>query len=184
MLAATIGCDTRGINDRASLMHVLYGRLHHIEHREDVCTKGPFELLSCDVFDLFLGRLLGGIVDQDVEPPKFLHRFFNGLVAKLLVANVTCNEDCSLPFFRDRRLRVFGILMLLKIDDRYVCSFFCKQNRDGSSDPAIATRDERDLPLQLPCCGNGLILRLWLWIHRRFLAWRRLMLGWKSLLFI
>ena len=73
-LVALVGGDRRGVDDRRALFQMRQRRLGHEEHAEDV---GAERLLELRVRRCPRGRLLmllGGVVDEDVEPAELPRR--------------------------------------------------------------------------------------------------------------
>jgi hypothetical protein len=92
--------------------------------------------------------LLGGVVDQDVEPAELVDRLLHRSLAECLVAEVAGDGQGPPPFLLDNLLRRLRIVMLAQIDDGYVGAFAREQRRDRPPDPAVGTGDERDLALE------------------------------------
>jgi len=61
-----------GIDDGAAGLEVRQCRLRQVKHAVDVGTEGVIPLRVSDLFDALVGRLEGGVVDKNVEPPKSL----------------------------------------------------------------------------------------------------------------
>jgi hypothetical protein len=93
--------------------------------------------------------LLGGIVNENVEPAKLFYRLLNRLLAERLVADVTRDENAPAAFLLDLEPRLIGISVLVQIEDRDIRPLLRKVNRDGAADSAIATGDQCDATLEL-----------------------------------
>src|SRR6185312_10741228 len=93
--------------------------------------------------------VVGGIVDQDVEPAEAVdhavdHRLH--LVAPGDVAGERRGTDLVLLEFLPHTL---GLRLALRVDDGDVATFFCKCMTDSLPEPAIAAGDDSDLSLKL-----------------------------------
>ncbi|MNN93652.1 hypothetical protein D3C81_2121410 [compost metagenome] len=60
----------------------------NVEHREDVGPEGSFQLAGADVVQRILRMLLGGVVDQDVEPAVLLDGLGHHLVGMTHVGHI------------------------------------------------------------------------------------------------
>ena len=96
--------------------------------------------------------LLGGVVDQNVEPAEFLDRQRNGIRTKFWVSNVPRQNNAALPELLDFSLSLLSVVMLVEINDRYVCAFFGIRNRYSPTDSTVAARDQRRHFAQLAGC--------------------------------
>src|SRR6185437_17123273 len=94
-----------------------------IEKRQDTGAESLLDLTGTNVFYLFPRILLGRVVDQNVEAPKFLDSRLDSGFAKRLVTDVSGDGQAATPFTRHQAFCFFGILMLVAIDDGYICSF-------------------------------------------------------------
>jgi hypothetical protein len=122
--------------------------LGHEEHAEDIGLKRPAKLVLVDVGDAFVGMLLAGIVDEDVELAELIEGLPDRLFTKLLVADVAGDGDRALAFLLDDLLRFGGVVVLAEINDRDVRTLAREQRRDTAADAAIGARDQRHLALE------------------------------------
>src|ERR1700719_783045 len=118
------------IDDRASFRKMLERCFRHVEERENVGAEGPLELVGTDIFDVFLRMLFGRIVNQNVEVPKFADGPFDSLFTKSLVADISSDGQAATAMTRNQPFSFFGVLMLIEINRRYVCSFLSESYSD------------------------------------------------------
>src|SRR4029079_7757164 len=100
--------------------------------------------------DVFVGVLLAGIVDENVEPAELVDRLADGSLAELLIANVACNRDRLAPLLLDNLPGPGGVVMFAQVKDGDVGAFTGEQRRDRPADAAIGPGDQRRLVLQSP----------------------------------
>ena len=70
-----------------------HGGLRHVEIAEDVGAEGSLDLIGRDLLDLVLRMLLGGIVDEHVEPAEALDDLVDGGTAEIGIAHIA--GDCQ-----------------------------------------------------------------------------------------
>jgi hypothetical protein len=95
--------------------------------------------------------LFGGVVHENIETAKFLHRFSDHLLADFFVANVAGQEKALAPFLFDLPLRFLRIFVFVQVTDGNVSAFFGEENCDGATNAAITARDESHLAAELSC---------------------------------
>src|SRR5690606_35350016 len=159
-------------------------RLGHLEHAEDVGAEGLFPLLLGDVLEALLRVLLGGVVDQDVEPAERGYRLIDHLAADILVGHVAGEGQAAAPLLLYHAACFVGILILIQIEDHHIGALACEQHRHRAADAAVAARDDRHLVLQL---AGGLVILATEFrarCHFIFLARLRLLLRGHSLLLV
>src|ERR1700687_772699 len=144
-------CSHRSrVDDRASFREVLERCFCHVEEREHVGAEGPLELVGTDIFDVFLGMLFRGVVNQNIEAPEFLDGLLDSLFTKSLVADISCDGHAATAMTGDQSFSLFGVLMLIQINHRYVRSFLSESDSDRTTNSAISARDECDLVFEFP----------------------------------
>jgi hypothetical protein len=124
-----------------------FSRLRQEEHAEDIGLKRPLELFLGDVADVFVGMLLAGIVDEDVETAELVHDLLHRAFAKCLVAEIAGNGDRFPPFPFDNLLRLRRIVVLAQVKDGDVGTLAGVQGGDRPADSAVGPSDESDLSL-------------------------------------
>jgi hypothetical protein len=73
----------------------------HVEVAVNIGAKRAIELLIGDVLDRFLVLLIGGIVDDDIEPAKRVDRAFDGFRTKFRLLHVAWNQQRAPAFGLD-----------------------------------------------------------------------------------
>ena len=120
-----------------------------MEHAEDVGPEGPLQLRGADVLEPVLRVLLGGVVDQQIEPAEGLDGAREGLAAERLVADVAGDREAAPPLFLDQLPGRAGVGVLVEIDDRDLGALLGEADRDRPADPAVAAGDQGDLAGEL-----------------------------------
>jgi hypothetical protein len=66
--------DAAGVDDRIAFGKVRERGLRHVEVTEDVRLESSAKLFFRYVFKLLLRHLVGGVIDEDVQPAQLFHR--------------------------------------------------------------------------------------------------------------
>ena len=103
-----------------------------------------------DIFDVFLGMLFRGIVNQNVEAPEFPDGLLDSSFTKSLLADISCDGQAATAMTGNQSFSLFGVLMLIQINHRYVRSFLSESDSDRATNSAISPRDESNLVFELP----------------------------------
>lgn len=126
----------------------------------NVCSHCSSEMSSS------VSGVVGGIVDQNGEPAKFLHDLFDGAATEVGIGDiarnlqrfvtVTCNLLAGL-----RRVR----LLLIEIHERDIGALARERHGNGPPDTGVATGYQCHFALELG--GGTVIFRLvaWLRVH-------------------
>jgi len=95
------------------------------------------------------GLVVGGIVDQDVEPAEALDHVVDQLLHLVALGDVALEG-------RGRDLVAFevlgdahGLVLALGVDHGDVAAFLSERVADALAEPAIATGDDGDLALEI-----------------------------------
>src|SRR5688572_29214662 len=124
-------------------------RLRHEEIREDVRAERARELLLGDLLDALLRMLFCRVVHEHVQPAELPHGALHHVPAERLVPHVA-REEKAAPFVAGHHLSgLAGILVLVQVDDRDVRTFLRVHDGYGAADPAVPSRDDHDLVLEL-----------------------------------
>src|SRR5215469_12095270 len=87
-------------------------RLHQIKHAVDVGVEGVIPFLVRNLLDTLVGRLEGGIVDENVEPPKSLQCSVDQLAAMGRIGDIARDRQ------RAQRVSISTIRVLSVIGAR------------------------------------------------------------------
>src|SRR4029434_4221125 len=120
---------------------------------KNVRPKRSLELVCRNFLNRLLQMLLRCVIDQDVDPAESLLSLCDDLLTKFLIADIAINEQAfaSLLFYEPPGF--FRIFVLLQIDDRYICAFFGKRDRNRATNAAVSTCDDRALTSQFPAAA-------------------------------
>src|SRR4029453_5278096 len=128
--------------------------------------------------------LLRCMIDQDVDPAEALLTLCDCLPAKCFITDIAINEQTVASLFFYKPLSFFRRFVLLQIDDRYICAFFGKCDRDRAPNSAVSASDDGDFISQFPAAALIFVNRLRPRFHPVFAAGLPLlMLGRLKLLF-
>jgi hypothetical protein len=119
--------------------------LREIEHRVDVDFESQLPLLVGNVLDFLKARLMGCIVDENVDPAELGHRFVDNRAAMPGILDVSPDKDNPTAAFLDEALGFSGILVLVQVSDQQIRSFPGKGDCDGTADVAVAAGYDRFL---------------------------------------
>src|SRR5688572_16797276 len=170
MRTSSIRRDRRRVHDGVAFAQMTHRGLGQIEHRKDVRSERPLELLGRDVRDLLLGMLLGSVVDEDVETTETLCDTSDRALAERLVTDVTRDEQAPATLLLHETLCLLRVIVLVQVDDADIGALFGERDRDRAPDAAVATRDQRDLTAQLPAAALFRVVALGTWPHDRLAA--------------
>src|SRR6478609_5489110 len=112
-------------------------RLGHEEIAEDVGPEGLLELRFIDVAQVLLGMLLGGVVDEDIEPAPARDGLRHGIPAEILLADIAGDEQRLAAFGLDEPPGFFGVLVLFLVDDRHLRTLAREKDGAGAADAAV-----------------------------------------------
>src|SRR5262249_46905386 len=123
------------IND-ASVALRLHGRQHgsyHGEKAEDLVAQLPLQSITGRAFDRAT-QVRAGIVDEDVDPPKFLHDRVDKFLDSILVDDIGRHAEHGALFrqFGDGSVKLSGVATANCND----AAFFEQHLRDRLTDPA------------------------------------------------
>jgi hypothetical protein len=111
----------------------------------DVDFEGQLLLLVGNVLDFPEARLMGCIVDENVDPAELGHCFVDNPAAMPGILDVLPGKDNLAAALFDKPLSFSRILVLVQVSDRWVRSFPGKGDCDGTADAAVAAGDDRFL---------------------------------------
>src|SRR4029453_8284719 len=136
------------------------GSLRHEEKRKNVRTKRSLKLFGRDFLDRIVQMLLRCIIDQNVDPTAPLLSLCDCLPAKCFITDIASNEQTVGSLFFYKPLSFFRVFVLLQIDDRYICAFFGKCDRDRATNSAVSASDDGDFTSQFPAGALIFVNRL------------------------
>src|SRR5690242_16137077 len=122
-------------------------------------------LLLADLFEVHVGHLISGIVDQDVDFAKFLERPIDQLAAMRRVLDVAGDEDRAAPGLFDPARRLPRVFVLAEVRNQNVGALASKGDRDSPPDPGIGPGDQRGAALQLTAASVGMLAVIGPWIE-------------------
>ena len=92
---------------------MFHGSLRYEEKRKNVSAKCSLQLPGCYFLDGILRMLLGGIVDDDIEPAEFIDGLLHGCLTEFFIANVTIDKQTFAALLFHKLLRFPGIFVFL-----------------------------------------------------------------------
>ena len=76
-------------------------RLGQVKHGMDVDVERLPPLLVADLADFVERRLMGGVIDQNVDPPKFIKGTLDKRTAVVGIPNISSDQDRLVTFCFD-----------------------------------------------------------------------------------
>ncbi len=149
MTRQLVGIDGGSIDDRAALLHVGDRRLGEIEHRVDIDLEGQLPFVIGDVFERFETRLMGGIVDENIETAQLGNGLLDHRPALCRIADVARHEDGLASGVLDKAFRLVGVVVFAEIGNQDIGSLARKGNCHRPADAAICAGYDRLLPREL-----------------------------------
>jgi hypothetical protein len=114
----------------------------------DVGAKCTIELLVGDVFNRFLVLLIGGIVDDDIQPAKGLHRALDRVRAEFRPLDIAGNQESAAAHGLPRCL---GVQFFDgQVHDCDIGAFAGEQDGDRASYAGVAASDDCGQSFSLP----------------------------------
>lgn len=104
----------------------------------------------------FSRKLRSSVIDQDVDAMKFSHGVGNEIFTMRFAGKIPGKEQASPTLTFDELASLFSIVMLLKVRNRQIRTFFRESDRDGATNTGVTSSDQRHLVAQQP---TALILR-------------------------
>ena len=105
---------------------------------------------GCEVLEPRRVHLERRVIDEHVQPAKFLNSLGDRLIAELLVRDIAGDENAFSPFGFDLFFRYLRVVMFIEVCDGDIRAFPGKQNGHGPADAGITAGNERNLVLQFP----------------------------------
>ena len=120
-----------------------------MEHRLDVHREGAAQALGIDLFQL-LHRfsLIGGVVDEQINPAEFAGGSLDDAPAVRLLGKVAGNQHRTPPGGLDQLLGLARILVLVPVRDEDVGAFAREREGDRAADAAVGAGDDSRLVFQ------------------------------------
>ena len=117
-----------------------------------------------------------GIVDQDIDPAKGLHRAFDDGAAMGGIADIARDQQRLAARLFDQPLGFGGVLVLGQIGNHHIGAFAGEGDGDGTADAAVRASDDRLFVGQLAMAGIAVFAVIGARIHRLGLAGHVLLL--------
>jgi hypothetical protein len=122
------------------------------------CSLVILSRLSCGCCSAAL--LLGGIIDQDINPPERTHGVLHGLLAEAFIAHIAGNRHTTPALLLHTGLRLMRVVVLVQVYDGHIGPFFGEGDGHGAADATVSSGDERNLALQFATASVVSILGL------------------------
>src|SRR5262245_60771405 len=142
-LVAPVSRDRGGVDDGAALSDVRQRVLHHVKEAEDVGAERALDLRGLDLTNILGLVLLGDVVSPECRYARIYRVPCPRLTCRISPADVAGNQNRLASFTFHQFACLVGVLVFLEIDDRNLRALARHGARDGASDPAVSTRDER-----------------------------------------
>jgi len=120
---------------------VRHGCFGEIEHCVDVDAESEIPFLVANVLDTFERRLVGSIVDEDVDPSQLAYRCLNDTAAVCSVLYVAGKQKGFSAGFRHQSFGLPGVIMLVEIGNQDIGSLSGVSNGNCAADATIAAGD-------------------------------------------
>ena len=95
-----------------------HSRLRQIKHRMNVDVECHPPFVVADLANLIERGLMSGVVNEDVQAPKFIDGALNEGSTVNRVPNVASDQNDLATFLFDQRLDFFRVTVLVKIGDQ------------------------------------------------------------------
>jgi hypothetical protein len=109
----------------------------------DVHLEGQLPLLVGNILDRLERRLMGRVVDEDVDTAEFLDRLVDDRPAMGRVLDIAPHEHRLAARLLDHTLGILGVLILGEIGDQEIGALAGIGDRDCPADAAVAAGDHR-----------------------------------------
>jgi hypothetical protein len=119
-------------------------RLRHEKEREDISAKRSLQLSLGNFRYAFLRMLFGGVVYEDIDLPKFLHRPFYRRLTNFFSPDIAGNQQTFATHIFHQLFGFLRVFVFFQINDRDISAFFREKNRHRTANAAVAPRDNRD----------------------------------------
>lgn len=105
------------------------------ENLQDVAAKRAFDVLKVDFGDIITHHLLGCVVDQYVNFPKYPHMLRHRVLTRLVIHQVPRDKQALTTLCLYHRLGVLGVgLLFWKVDNADVGALPGEEHRNGAPD--------------------------------------------------
>src|SRR5215207_10355994 len=134
-----VGLDGAGVDDGPALRHVRQRRLDEPEHRVYVGLEGPVEQLGRDVGYPVDRHLVGGVIDENVDPAELVHGPLDEMLASAFFGHVSRHLHGLAARVLDGLRRFPGVrLLFFEVGDHHVRALAGEGERDGPPDTRVA----------------------------------------------
>jgi hypothetical protein len=144
------GCRVyRGsIDDGGARLEVRQCRLDQIKHAVDVGAEGVIPLCVSDLLHALVGHLEGGVVDENVEPPKSLQGSVHQLAAVGRIGDVAGNRYGASSRLLDPVRGFSCLLILAEIGYHYVRPLAGKRDCHSAANAGIGAGDQGNASIE------------------------------------
>tara|TARA_R110001599_G_scaffold43631_14_gene130516 strand:+ start:2091 stop:2471 length:381 start_codon:yes stop_codon:yes gene_type:complete len=115
-------------------------QLRHKDRAKYVGSKRTFYLIFVDILGIFLRVLLSCVVNQNVYGTKLIDCLLNRIFAERFLTDIPPQQNCFASFGLNEVLGLFGIRVLVTVNNRYFCAFLRIEYGCRATDPGIAAR--------------------------------------------
>ena len=165
--SCSVGCQP-GVDDGGAALPVRQRGLGHVKVAIDIGAKGVVKTLLAQRLQT-LGMLLkGGVVHQHLQAAKGLDGLFDSAAAKRGVFHIAGNEQAAATFAFHMDTGLFGIFVLVQVNDGHIRALARKQHRHRPANARVATGDQCGKTLQLAAAPVVRRLEARFELHVRF----------------
>ena len=143
-----LGCHGIDIQDLAALLfpHILQGIDAGHDIAAEVCVDDLAVVIIC-VFGKHLGRFIGRVVDQDIDPAVFVDRGINQVLKLFLIQHIGSDKGRLTAIINDFLYNCLTFFLPSAAADN-LCAMGRKQFRHAGPDAGSCTGDDYDFILE------------------------------------
>ncbi|MNY26613.1 hypothetical protein D3C86_1604720 [compost metagenome] len=118
------------------------------ENGGDVDIEGHHPFVVGDVFEVFVGHLERGVVDQHIDPAEAFDRLVHQGLAVRFLRQVAGQQQALPAGLLDPARGFLRVFMFVEVGHHDIRAFTGEGNGDGATDAAVGAGDQGDLALQ------------------------------------
>lgn len=132
----------RGVDDAATLLHVMKRKFCDCEHLHDVAAECALDIVQVDLFEVLAHDLRRGIIYEDVNLAELIDVLFDGALVGFVVHEIAGHKEAFSALVCNHLLRLLRAFLLLgKVDDGNARTLSRKKQRNGPSNTGTVTPD-------------------------------------------